>query len=81
MDFTNLKDLLMLSYEVTWTAQYSPPALIADRIRLTLLRMQKRKSRCLCPKIAAGKGFLKLSYIQTAALPLVPEGHLLGFVN
>lgn len=79
MDFTNLKDLLMLSYEVTVDGAILTSGTIADPNTLDLAPHAEKEITLPLPKIAAGKGFLKLSYIQTAALPLVPEGHLLGF--
>ena len=79
MDFTNLKDLLTLSYEVTVDGVMLTSGTVEDPVTLDLAPHAEKEIMLPLPKITAGKGFLKLSYIQATALPLVPAGHILGF--
>ena len=79
MDFTNLKDLLMIRYEASIDGVTVESGIIDDPAVLDLPAHEEKEITLLVPQAEKGKCFLKLTYLLKEATEVLPAGFELGF--
>ncbi len=79
MDFTNLKDLLMIRYEASIDGVTVENGIIDDPAVLDLPAHEEKEITLPVPQAEKGKCFLKLTYLLKEATEVLPAGFELGF--
>lgn len=79
MDFTNLKDLLTVVYEVKRDGSLVVSGEITDPTALDIPARGKKTVRLALPALESGECFIKFTLLQRGEMDFTSAGHPLGF--
>lgn len=79
LDFTNLKDFLTLSYQVTQDGKIVYEGTVTDSELLDIMPHDQKAITIDCPFAPNTNSYIKFNILQKEALAFTPAGHSLGF--
>ena len=79
LDFTNLKDYLYLTYEITQDGNVIATGTIDDSALLDIMPHMEKEISIPYDTSLTGSCYIKINAIQKINLPLTTAGHILGF--
>jgi len=79
LDFTNLKDYLYITYQVTKDGQVIFEGTIDDSSILNIRPHQEKVIYLTLDKINEGNCYVKFNYVQKNDMEFTKKGHMLGF--
>ncbi len=79
LDFTNIKDYLYITYQLTKDGKVVFEGKIDDSSILNIRPHQEKVIYLTLEKINEGNCYIKFNYIQKNDMPFIAKGHVLGF--